>query len=429
MNAALFHRDRRLVETLLAKGADVNMYEGHYGDPWELPALTIAAKAGNLEIVSLLLDNGADVNKGHSSGAQFTALQIAVAKGYISIVKCLIDHNADMNARRYPVVGLDFPGYGIPLEEAARWGRLDILQLLLESGVSTLGYYRVQYVLSIIWAQRSGHQAVAQALYNHRPWSTSDREIYQELTEFPLTETIFFHSKEYPEADFLQVITENLRQMGLPPPKAGHRIGWRWWKDKALVPNISVYDESSDTGSEGVTDGSITSEEDESESIDQEHPADSRITETTFQDESMVTTIYDSGDLGLLEPTFRSSRVEDSANVDHSYTYRSYQSIPEGLESIENNALDYHTLQDSFEGDPFSIQQSSMFQTIDRTMDTIDQFFWPYSSVLEWPEANDMSMSIDPWTENLEITFPGWRQDTNEAMEMGANMFEHSERQ
>lgn len=242
LQEAVRTRNMPLVKRLLAKGADVNMYEWCDYD-WGFPALAIAAEAGDLDLVSFLLENGADVNKGHSSGAKSTALQFAVAKGYISIVKCLITHDADICARRYPIAGLGPPEHGTPLEEAAYWGRLDIVHLLLDSGVSTTGYHRVQYVLSIIYAQKSGNHTVVQALYNHRPWSPEDQEIYQELTKFPPEETIFFHPKEYPEAEFLKAVIETLRQLNYTIPYTGGGKTFHWfagseWLDTFLTQNL-----------------------------------------------------------------------------------------------------------------------------------------------------------------------------------------------
>lgn len=420
MDAAIMNRNRGLVKKLLAKGADVNMYEPGRG-VWGLPALTIAAQAGDLDLVSLLLDNGADVDKGHSSGAEFTALQIAVAKGYISIVKCLIDHNADVYARRQPVL-LAIPGCGTPLEEAARWGRLDILCLLLDSGVSTIGYSRVQYGLSIIWAQQSGHQAVVQALCSHRPWSTDDQEIYQELTDFPPSKTIFFHPKEYPEGCFLQEITDTLRQRGLPPPLGGNRLAWRWWKDEPLVPKISTYDESSDAESEDVSDESTSSQEDESESTNQELPADSGMTDTAFQDNSIVTTFYEDEDLDAMF-----FRVEDSTNVDHTSIYWPHRSITERSEGDENMTLGYHTLRNSFEQEQASMEQSLVFQNVDEFMNTLDHSLWPHNDVWDWRGDNGMNPSIESWNWDLEIAALGGQQDADESMEIGAEISEHDE--
>ncbi|KAK6207235.1 hypothetical protein LQW54_007318 [Pestalotiopsis sp. IQ-011] len=428
MDAALSNRNRWLVEKLLAKGADANMYgPGSIMWYWKLPALTIAARAGDLDLVSLLLDNGADVDKGHSSGVKFTALQIAVAKGYISIVKCLIDHNADVYARRWPFLGWVIPGSGTPLEEAARWGRLDILHLLLDSGVSTIGYSRVQYVLSIIWAQQSGHQAIVQALCSHRPWSTDDQEIYQELTEFPPSGTIFFHPKEYPEGCFLQVITDTLRQLGLPRPGDMPRIRWRWWKDEPLVPKISVYDESSDTESDDVSDESTSSQEDESESTNQEHPADSGMTDTAFQDDCIVTTLYEDEYFDLFEPMAMLSRVEDSTDVDHTNINWPYRSITERSEGDENMTLGYHTLQNSFQEEQASMEQSSMFQNVDEVMDTLDHSLWPHNDVWDWRGDDGMNTSIESWNWNLEIASLGGQQDADESMEIGTETFEHNE--
>lgn len=399
LQAAVRKRDRTLVKRLLAKGADTNMYEPHKMDfptTWGLPALTIAVQAGDLDLVSLLLENGADINKGQSSGAEFTALQLAVGKGYINIVKCLIDHNANINAERQPASKYVTLGHGTPLEEAARWGRLDILHLLLESGVSTLGYHRVQYVLSIIYAKQSGHQAVVQALYNHRSWSTKDQDIYQRLTKISPNDTNLFHPTEGASDEFLRVVAE-----------------------------ISEVD--SDRVSECSSDGSVSDEEERTRCMDENPSAGARTANATFRDESIMTTFYGNEDFGNYEQFPMSLQGEILTIMDLSNIYWPHQTIPGIPEGHENSTLGYHTLQGPFEGDRFLMEQSSMFQNVDETVDTVDRSLRPDSNALEWPGYNGMNISIDSRNEHLETAFPVWRQDGDEIMDMGGDMFEQSE--
>jgi ankyrin repeat protein len=413
--------DRNLVKGLLAKGADPNMYERRQGDfptRWGLPALTIAVQVGDLDLVSLLLENGADVDKGHSSGAEYTALQLAVAKGYINIVNCLIHHNADLHARRYPVFGLGNAGHGTPLEEAARWGRLDILHLLLDSGVSTTGYHRLQYVTSIIYAQQSGHQAIAQALYDHRSWSPEDQAIYQELAEFPPDRTFFFHSTECPEGELPQFAAENVCCL------YKHRPGWRWWKEKPLVLGISPFDENLDTESEGPTDESVSSEEEDIETIDDISPAEPETGITNFRNE-FIATFDNNEEYGRLEHYFTSSQAEDLMNADYSCIYWPYRNISERPEGHEVGIPSHQTSQHSFDTEQYSMEQSLALYAVNETMDTLDHCLWPYN-VMEWSEDNGINDSIDLEDQDLQMTFPEWQQDAEEIMERGGDMFEHS---
>jgi len=102
---------------------------GHTGDT----PLAVAAWRGNLEIVKLLVEHGADVNAGKDRGKR-TPLLEAAAEGHADVVEYLIAKGADVNAG----------GNGItPLLAASSWGRLSststgdrtkTVHILLEKG-------------------------------------------------------------------------------------------------------------------------------------------------------------------------------------------------------------------------------------------------------------------------------------------------------
>ncbi|KAF8418424.1 ankyrin repeat-containing domain protein, partial [Tirmania nivea] len=88
--AAVEGGQRNMVSILLDRGADVNKVVHH------TTAIIAAAESGNHSIVSLLLLKGADVNRVvHGT----TALISAIAKGYknIEVVRLLLDEGADLN--------------------------------------------------------------------------------------------------------------------------------------------------------------------------------------------------------------------------------------------------------------------------------------------------------------------------------------------
>jgi ankyrin repeat protein len=87
-------------------------------------ALHMAASAGHLEIVQLLLDLGANVNQRDRYGD--TALVTTASNGFLNITEVLINHGADVNA-----VGLS--GY-TPLARAAGTSPLEVVRLLVEKG-------------------------------------------------------------------------------------------------------------------------------------------------------------------------------------------------------------------------------------------------------------------------------------------------------
>ena len=78
------------MKTLLASGADVN-YEQIMGT-----ALTLAAHNGHAEVVSILIDAGADIDYYALYGGG-SALKIANYGGHLDVVKILKDAGATEN--------------------------------------------------------------------------------------------------------------------------------------------------------------------------------------------------------------------------------------------------------------------------------------------------------------------------------------------
>jgi ankyrin repeat protein len=56
-----------------------------------------ASEEGHIEVVKLLLDNGADVNA--NDGGVYTALMWACMQDYTELVKILLDRGADINVK------------------------------------------------------------------------------------------------------------------------------------------------------------------------------------------------------------------------------------------------------------------------------------------------------------------------------------------
>ena len=99
--------------------ADAYLYDSTYVE--DTP-LGLAARKGNLEIVRLLLQAGANPDDGGES----PTLCYAVSRQHIDIIKALIQWNADVN--------LTTPSRISPLMIAAGIGNLEIVKLLVKSG-------------------------------------------------------------------------------------------------------------------------------------------------------------------------------------------------------------------------------------------------------------------------------------------------------
>lgn len=89
--------------------------------------LAVAAKTGNLQQVKILIAKGANPNQVDSEGKN--ALHWAAAEGHADVVAFLLAHKAAINAQ-------DSQYKETPLIEAAQFGRLAIVKLLLARGAS-----------------------------------------------------------------------------------------------------------------------------------------------------------------------------------------------------------------------------------------------------------------------------------------------------
>ena len=136
------------VTELLGDGADVNAVVPGDGTP-----LLVAAREGHRTLVRLLLDRGADANIGVDGDGN--PLIMAAREGHPDIVRTLLGRGADVNAA--------VPGDGNALIMAAREGHLDIVTLLLDGGAL------IDEVVpgdenALITAAREGHLEIVRML-------------------------------------------------------------------------------------------------------------------------------------------------------------------------------------------------------------------------------------------------------------------------
>lgn len=122
LQSACENGDIRLVKVLLDKGADVNVTDGENKDALQYSLL---ADENRLDVMKLLLSNGANVNAQNMRGNAFhTACMVGCSKDEISL---LLEHGVDIHAR-----GEDF---GPALHVAVAWGHEWLVRELLRQGV------------------------------------------------------------------------------------------------------------------------------------------------------------------------------------------------------------------------------------------------------------------------------------------------------
>ena len=102
----------------------------------------------------LLLENGMDPN--HMNWHRFTLLHHMAADGELAKAKLLLDHGAAIDA-------IDDEYRSTPLGVAARWGRREIVELLLQRGADPTAA-GAAWSVPRIWAERKGHAALADLL-------------------------------------------------------------------------------------------------------------------------------------------------------------------------------------------------------------------------------------------------------------------------
>jgi hypothetical protein len=148
LQAASAQGQIEVVKLLLRNGADVNAQGGDYPN-----ALQAASAAGHDNIVRILLDNDADVNI--EGGEHGNALQAASAGGHDKIVQMLLDMGADVNAQGGK--------YGNALQAASAEGHDNIVQMLLGAGAN-VNAESGEFGSALQAATASGYDKVAQML-------------------------------------------------------------------------------------------------------------------------------------------------------------------------------------------------------------------------------------------------------------------------
>ncbi|KAI8945436.1 ankyrin repeat-containing domain protein [Xylaria longipes] len=120
VTASAFDGTKEILNMLINAKANLNDVAG-----WPLQA---AASQGMIEMVELLLQNGAAVNAVSRKFPDGTALQAAVVAGHYEIAKLLLDHGADANLGAGPFTN--------PITAAASCRHSSLVELLLSRGAN-----------------------------------------------------------------------------------------------------------------------------------------------------------------------------------------------------------------------------------------------------------------------------------------------------
>jgi len=119
-------------------------------------ALATAASRGYAEVVSLLLDLGADINAVGGS-SKSTPLRRAISSGHAEVVSLLLDRGADINA-------VGGSSKSTPLGRAASSGHVEVVSLLLDRGADINAVWGSSKTTALAEAALLGHVEVVSLL-------------------------------------------------------------------------------------------------------------------------------------------------------------------------------------------------------------------------------------------------------------------------
>ncbi|MBE3099232.1 MAG: ankyrin repeat domain-containing protein [Planctomycetes bacterium] len=118
---AAVHNHPEVLTWLIDHGADINYHNNYEGS-----VLSVAAWEGHIDIAGILLDRGANIELGAGEDAYGTPLHRACWQGNLELVRLLLDRGAQINSENN--------GHETPLCFAVGEGRIDVVRYLLDRG-------------------------------------------------------------------------------------------------------------------------------------------------------------------------------------------------------------------------------------------------------------------------------------------------------
>ncbi|KAK6953180.1 hypothetical protein Daesc_005480 [Daldinia eschscholtzii] len=155
---------KALVEDLLRQGADINQAAAIGGGrtalqaacDWEM--VQEGEEAERIDLIQFLIAKGADINAPDGTPRRFTSLQRAAARGNVEVLLLLLREGADVNK---------YSRHESALDVAAYYGRLDAVHLLLDVGGLSAAWGLNGFAGAISSAEAEGHFSVARLIRRH----------------------------------------------------------------------------------------------------------------------------------------------------------------------------------------------------------------------------------------------------------------------
>lgn len=129
LHKAIESGNMEVIRLLIEQGADINA-EVAGPDPEGWTALHLAAFDGHHEVVKYLLDHGADLSRPGKGASKMTPIRVAVTRAHPESVRVLLALGADPMEK-------DLQGFTL-LHEAANIGDCEIAKLLVSAGCDPL---------------------------------------------------------------------------------------------------------------------------------------------------------------------------------------------------------------------------------------------------------------------------------------------------